>query len=106
MKTTTTIKLDDQFTLQSDPHCWILTRKSFGETNPKTGKPTRSSAVSYHPDLKTALTQYLDLSSKPSSEVLDVLTRLSTAERNIEIALEEVKPPLDRWARVDELIRD
>jgi hypothetical protein len=91
MKTTTTIKLDNQFTVQSDPYCWILTRERFGEINPETGRPRRSHNVSYHPDLRTALSMYLDLCSKASSEVLEVLTRLSTAERNIEVALERLE---------------
>ena len=90
MKPFTIIKLDEKYTVQSDPYCWILTRKSIGEINPKTGKPKRSIDVSYHPDLKTALTKYLDLSSKPSSEVLDVFMRLSQAEQNIENALKSL----------------
>ena len=91
MKPFTIIQLDENYTLQSDPYCWILTRESFGEINPKTGKPKRSYDSSYYPDLKTALTKYLDLQSKPSREVLDVFTRLSQAEQSIENALRSLE---------------
>lgn len=91
MKRIRTIKLDDQFTIQADPHCWILTRVRFGETNPKTGKPKRSHDVSYHADLKTALIKYLDICSKASSEVLEVLERLSSVEQSIVEAVRNLR---------------
>lgn len=91
MKNTTIIKLDDEFTVQSDPHCWILIRVSFGNINPKTGKPKRSVATLYFPNLKTALAEYLDWSLKGSSEVRELFTRLCDAEHKIELALKVVR---------------
>ena len=87
MKNITKIKLDDEFTVQSDPYCWVLTREAFGEINPRTGKPKRSVHTSYFPDLKTALAEYLDLSCKPSSEVLEMIARLAAAQEKIEEVL-------------------
>jgi len=78
------IKLDENFTIDSDAACWTLTYEKTGDINPSTGKPTVSRDVSYHMNLKQALSRYLDDCLKPSTGIQDVLRRISEVEEKIE----------------------
>ena len=53
----------------------------------KTGKPSISRDASYHANLKQALVVYLDKSLKGSTDVQDVIRRITEAEERIEKAV-------------------
>lgn len=54
------MKLDENFTIESDTNCWILLFRSTGPVSAKTGEPTTSEKRSYHMSLKQALKAYFD----------------------------------------------
>ena len=78
------MRLDENWTVEPDTRCWVLTYEKTGDINPKTGKPTITSNQSYHANLKQALLAYLDKYLEPSKDVQDVLNRIREAEARIE----------------------
>lgn len=78
------IRLDDFYTVDDESACWSLTYRKEGDINPTTGKPSISTDVSYHANLKQALTKYLDESLKGSESLHSVLSRISEVEQRIE----------------------
>jgi hypothetical protein len=77
------MKLDENYRIEQDAANWILIYESEGDVNPKTGKRSISRDVSYHANLRQALTVYLDKNLKGSTDILDVKNRLVEAERKI-----------------------
>lgn len=49
------IQLDKHYRVEEDSNSWNLVYEKLGDINPKTNKPTVSSNVSYHANLKQAL---------------------------------------------------
>lgn len=86
------MKLDEFYTVEPDTACWVLTYEKQGDINPKTGKPTISRDVSYHADLKQSLVAYLDKCLEPSTDIQDVIHRISEAENRIAKGLGEAAP--------------
>lgn len=64
------IKLDNNYTIESDGLNLILRYKKEGEINEKTGKPKTSKGETYHATLEQALWAYID--KKVSVEVNQV----------------------------------
>lgn len=62
----------------------MLQYEKKGDINPKTGKPKTTRDVSYHANLKQALSKYLDESLKPSTELQGVLNRIAQVEQTIQ----------------------
>jgi len=78
-----TIKLDDEFTLESDINNWTLKYCKEGDINPETGKPTITKWESYHGDLKFALIKYLNSAPKDAGDVLHLMKRINDVENRI-----------------------
>lgn len=78
------IKLDKNYRIEEDAHSWNLVYEGKGPVNPKTGKPKKLYDISYHANLKQALSTYLDKSLKGSTELQGVLARLSEVEQRIQ----------------------
>ena len=78
------IQLDEYYRIEEDAASWNLIYEKEGEINAKTGKPSISRDASYHANLKQALVMYLDKSLKGSTDVQDVIQRISEAEARIE----------------------
>lgn len=77
------MKIDDNYTIESDKYCWVLKYKSEGEINPNTGKKILSTNETYHPTIKAALKKYMDSKLKDSDTVENVLERLNEVEQII-----------------------
>ena len=70
------MKLDENYTIDSDKYCWILRYKKVGDINPKTNKPTVSTDETFHPTIKSALVRYCDSANKGSETISEVLMRI------------------------------
>lgn len=70
------IQLDEEFWLHWDACGYHLAYISYGEVNPKTGKPIKSEQISYHATLEQVLKKYADISLKHSESVMDLKARL------------------------------
>jgi len=79
-----TIKLDEFYTVESDASCWMLRYEKFGKPNADTGKTPVSRDVSYHANLKQTLTVYLDNHLKGSTDLQDVMRRITEVEQTIQ----------------------
>jgi hypothetical protein len=78
------IKIDDEYTIESDAASWNLLYKSpTGKVSEKTGEPTFSESVSYHANLAQACSSYLNERPKGSATLKDILERLKDAERAV-----------------------
>lgn len=82
------MKIDENWSIEADSACWILSFEKEGEVNPKTGRPKMTRTQTYHATLASGLRWYLMESLKPSTDAQDVLARITEAEANIIKALE------------------
>lgn len=78
------IQLDEYYRIEEDAASWNLIYEKEGEINDKTGKPSISRDASYHANLKQALVVYLDKCLKGSTDIQDVVRRITEAEARIE----------------------
>lgn len=77
------MKIDSEYTLESDKYCWVLKYAKEGDINPDTGKVIISRNETYHPSVKSALKRYMDAKTKDCKRVEDVLNRLNEVEETI-----------------------
>ena len=73
------MKLDQNYSIENDTHCWILKYKKVGEINPKTGKTLITKHQTYHGDIGNLLRRYCDNTAKNAKyvgEILDILQQL------------------------------
>ena len=77
------MRLDENWTVEPDTRCWVLTYEKAGDINPKTGKPTITSNQSYHANLKQALNAYLDKCLESAESIEDVKDLIAEAEARI-----------------------
>lgn len=84
-----TIKLDDEFSLETDRFNWIL-KYSKKSTNDE-GKDVTSSWQSYHGKLHFALKEYLDETLKTSKSVEDLQKNLESGLIKIDEACLKVE---------------
>jgi uncharacterized protein YcgI (DUF1989 family) len=82
--TTMKIKLDDEYTIESDSASWNLHYCApTGKMSKTTGEPTFSTDVSYHATLAQACSFYLNERPKGSTSLTEILERLNQAERAV-----------------------
>ena len=74
------MKIDENYSVEQDTHCWVLKFEKEGELNERTGKNTIHSEEWYHPTLKSALKKYMDVKLKGSEALCDVIQRLNEVE--------------------------
>ena len=90
------IKLDDEYTIESDSASWNLHYCSpTGKVSKKTGEPTFSTDVSYHATLAQACSSYLNNRPKGSTTVSEILDRVTDAERAVIAACRGIKKTND-----------
>lgn len=77
------IKLDEFYRVEEDSHSWNLVYEKQGDINPNTGKPKLSSDVSYHANLRQALSWYLHKSQSGSTTIHEAVTAMLEAEERI-----------------------
>ena len=77
------MKLDENYSIEKDPYCWILRYEKTGEINEKTGKPIQTLNETYHNSTKQALAEYLDCIIGDNFEVIGILESIKLAESNI-----------------------
>ncbi len=85
------IQLDKHYRIERDAASWNLVYEKQGDINPDTGKPRMSRDVTYHANLKGALTFYLDLSCDGSTDVQSVVEAITAAEARIDKAFTGIK---------------
>jgi len=85
------LKIND-WTFGNDSHGWTALKESYGEINPKTGKPKKATLRSYHATFRQALEHYVDIELKPCDNVLDMLKRLDTINDTLNKFFNENNP--------------
>ena len=77
------MRIDDNYTIESDKYCWVLRYKKEGEFNEATGKRKLSMDETYHPTVKAALKKYMDAKLKGSGAISELIERLENIEQLI-----------------------
>lgn len=80
------IQIDEHWTVEADTASWNLEYREEGEINPKTGKPTVSSEVSYHARLVDALKAYLNKAPKDATTANEIIEAWDKAVDRVENA--------------------
>lgn len=83
------MRLDDNYTIEQDPHNIILRYEKEGDINPKTGKPTITKHEYYYKDVQDALKAYINKSIDVNEDVESVLERLSHAMERVKSFYEQ-----------------
>ncbi len=86
-----TITIDKHWRVEEDASSWNLVYEKKGKVNPKTGKPSISSDVSYHANMKQALVTYLQKSTKGAGTIQDAVTAMNSAEARVMQAVDKIK---------------
>lgn len=76
------MKLDKNYTLESDKNNWILSYKSDEKTNEK-GEKYHGTYSWYYPSLKDALQKYMDECLKPCESVEELFKELIKLKHRI-----------------------
>ena len=84
------IKLDDNWSVESDTSSWNLHYEKEGDINPKTGKPTKTSEVSYHARLVDAFKYYLNEEPKTALNIPQILERWDATSQLVAFACAEL----------------
>lgn len=77
------IKIDDDYSLESDTSSWNLVYLKQG-INAKTGKPFTSKEYSYHPNIKEALKKYCDEKLKDCDSIQAIIVGIVKLHATIE----------------------
>jgi len=85
------MKLDENYSIERDAHCWILKYEKAGGINEKTGKQTVTRKETYYNSIKSALVVYLDSVLDAKSEIPELLAKISETEARIMKLWENVK---------------
>lgn len=78
------MKLDNNYTITPDAHCWVLHYREVRGVNESTGRPRVSTDEWYLPNLKAALKKYMDISLKGADSVGELMKRLNEVEQKID----------------------
>ena len=87
------IKLDDNWSVESDTSSWNLHYEKEGEINPKTGKPMMTRNESYHARLVDALKCYLNEVPKSATTIGQVVAEWNKCAERVENACRGISKP-------------
>lgn len=76
------IKLDNKFSIESDPHCWKLVEMREG-INPKTKEPTTTRKVTYHATLEKVCKAALVKGAEEAESLQEIIDLLKTSPKEV-----------------------
>lgn len=88
------MKIDENYSIEPEACSWNLVYQKEGGINKKTGKPTVTSWIQYHSNLRYALEAYLHESLRECAEVSEVLGAIRAAEDRISSLVFAVDPQI------------
>ncbi len=76
------MKINENYSVSKDSYNWILTFCSEGDINPKTGSPTVTTKITYHPTLEQVLNKFID-EAADGDDMLQILHQIKEARKDI-----------------------